>query len=130
MKIGLQLRELLINLLPHLIHIHEAADVMASVKSYLSERCVHRRVGREKGLEAGCDTDIGNDGAQILRFHNTPDDSLDLFHVSLGYTQPRAGGRLEVNHELARIRAREEGKSEQRVEQKAQRKDGHETCND
>ena len=67
--------------------------------------------------KSGRGADVGDDHAQIFGRDDFADQVLHLGDFALGDRQPRAGGRLQVDDELAGVRAREEGQPEQREHQ-------------
>ena len=68
------------------------------------------------------DADVGHDHAQVFGRNHLADQVLHFGDFVLRDGQPCAGGRLEVDDELAGIGAREEREAEQREDQQASRK--------
>src|SRR5579875_256005 len=58
------------------------------------------------------------------------DNIFHSFYVVLGYSQTRASGGLQVDHELSGISPRKEGKTEQRIERQACDENAHKTIDD
>ena len=78
-----------------------------------------RGVGGIDGGEIGRGADIGNDHAQVFRGNDVAHQGFDLRDFVFGDGEARAGRRFQIDHELAGVGAREEGKAKQGEEREA-----------
>ena len=116
LKVNTELRELLLDFRTNTAHVFIASDFVTFAKAGLNEGGVRSRVGSVDGGKIRGDADVGNDDLQFVLRDDLTDYVLDLLDVLLGELHARAGGRFEVDDELAGIGAREKGDAEKRIE--------------
>ena len=93
---------------------------MAGIQAHLHERRVRAGIGRVNRGKPGVDADVRDDDFQIIRRHGFADNVLHLLHQLVGEFDPRAGGGLEIDDELAGIGARKIRLADERIKTEAQ----------
>jgi len=78
-------------------------------------------------LNPRLDADVGHDDPEVFLGDDRADEGLDTFDILLGDVDAGAGGRLEVDDELAWVCAREVGDPHERVESEAEEEDGEDS---
>ncbi len=96
---------------------------MLSLEAHLNERRVRARVRGVHRGEPRRRTDIGDDDPQVFVRHYRTDHLLHLAHEALGKLEPGSGRRLQIDHELSRIGAREVRLSDQGIQTQTQGED-------
>ncbi len=120
LKVGIQLRQLPLELRPHSVHVLEAAEGMVVAEPDLYERCVRTGVrGVDRG-EARGGADVRYHNPQLIGRHDLAHQLLDLVDQPVGQLQARSGRGLDVDHELPGIGAREVCLADQRVQSEAE----------
>ena len=74
--------------------------------------CIAGVRGGERG-KVGRHSNIGNDGIQVVWLHNLADDVFNFLDVTFREFDPRPRGSLDVDDELARVRARKKRETHQ-----------------
>ncbi len=98
----------------HARHVFVAAGLVVFLEADLHEGRVLRGVGGVDGGEIGRGADVGNDHAEVFRRNHLAHQVLHLGDFVFGDGEARAGGRFEIDHELAGVGARKERETEQR----------------
>src|ERR1017187_6103342 len=93
-------------------HVVVAAGLVILLQTDLYEGGVHGRVGGVDGGEIGCGTDVGDDHPEVLRGDDLADEIFHFGDSILRNAEARAGGSLQVDDELAGVRAGEEGETQ------------------
>ena len=119
LEVGGKLGNFLGQLLFDAGHVVVAADLVILLQADLHEGGVHGRVGGVDGGEIGRGADVGDDHPEVLRGDHLADEIFHFGDFILRDAEARAGGSLEVDDELAGIRAGEEGEAQQREQHEA-----------
>ena len=99
--------------------------IVVLVQADLNERRMLCGVAGVDGRQIGRHADVGDDHLQVVSANHLANVIFHSGNVLIRHLQARAGWGFHVDDELSGIRAREEGKPQQREEGQAHDKAGH-----